>query len=139
MADKKMEAVAAIDPADQGRFGAALFSSGQLFAVSARYHTPAVLTDQIARKAYRDVYGALNDARVREAKFFVQDLGADGLDSSGASVDVVYEDAVHQTIFDGHPERRRISKREYAEKFRIADERYRHLLQLLLDAAKGDR
>ena len=124
MADHKMDAIAALDPANPGRFVAALFLPGQLLVVSAQYPAGAVLAEHLARKAYREVYGALNDATVRDTKFFVQDIGADGLDSTGESIDVTYENAVEQTIFDGHPERHKISKKAYDEKCHQADDRY---------------
>jgi hypothetical protein len=136
MQQQKMDAVAANDPAEPGRFVAALLFPGQLLVVSARHAADASLAEQVARKAYRDVYTTLHGSPIPETKFFVQDLGADGLDSDGKSIDVVYERAVDQIIFDGQPENHKMSKRAYAEKFQRADDSYSQCLRLLLDAAR---
>jgi AMP-binding enzyme len=137
MAEEKMEAIAAGDPAEPDRFVAALLFPGvQLLVVSARYSAPALLAEQLERKGYRDIYAALHGAPIAETKFFVQDMGVDGLHlEPGASVDVVYQRNVEQTMFDGHPEQHGMSKAAYAEKFEQADERYSHLLRLLIDQA----
>jgi hypothetical protein len=137
MLQQKLEAIAAVDPADPTRFAAALVFPEQLLVVAARHPSATALVDQLARKAYRDVYAALHGAAVPETKFFVQDMGADGLDNTGESVDVVYVKVVEQLIFDGHPEKHKMSKAAYAEKFQQADDQYSHLLKLLLDAAKA--
>ena len=105
MVAAKMDAIAATDPTDADRFVAALlFPDSQLLLVSARYAAPAVLAQQLERREYRDIYMALNGAAIPESKFFVQDMGADGLHREpGETVDVVYEKVVNQTIFNGRP------------------------------------
>jgi hypothetical protein len=136
--EKKLDAIAAVDPEDGERFVAALFfGNAQLLVVSARYPAPALLTEQLTRKAYGEVYGALHGASVRETRLFIQDMGADGIDSGpGESVDVVYEQDVKQTLFDGHPEKRHMSKAAYAEKFQHTDDEYSRLLKVLIAEAQ---
>jgi hypothetical protein len=131
----KLDAIAAPDPADPDRFVAALFFPGsQLLVVTARYPAPDLLKREIEHKNYREVYAALHGASVAETKFFVQDIGADGLHTeSNASVDVIYENASHQTVFNGAPAEQGLSKAEYRKKLDEADQRYAHMLQLLLD------
>jgi hypothetical protein len=134
---QKLEAIAAVDPSDPNRFVAALYSAGQLLVVSARHPAPAALTDQLGRKEYHDVYRALSGTSMPESKFFVQDLGADGLHNTPDSIDVVYEKGVDQLIFDGRPEAHKINKRTYAEKYQQAEDRYDQMLKLLLGATRG--
>jgi hypothetical protein len=131
----KLDAIAAPDPADPDRFVAALFFPGsQLLVVTARYPAPALLKDQVAHKNYREVYAALHGASVPDSKFFVQDMGADGLHAeANATADVVYENVVHQVVFNGAPGEQGLSKAEYKTKLDDADQRYAHMLQLLID------
>jgi hypothetical protein len=135
MGERHLDAIAAKDPADEGRFVAALYyPNSQLLVVSAKYPSPALIQASLDAKAYRDVYTALQQAGVPESKLFVQDLGADGLHAAASQpVDVVYEKVVNQTIFDkdeGKPDS------PYTKKLSAADQKYAHVLQLLLDAAR---
>jgi hypothetical protein len=139
MREQTLDAIAANDPDQPDRFVAALLFPGQLLAVSARYPAPALLLHQLSRRAYGEVYAALHGASIRETLFFVQDMGADGLQSEGDSVDVVYENVGEHVIFDGHPEKQKLSKSTYHEKFRKADARYSQVLKLLVDAVKNSR
>jgi hypothetical protein len=137
MEKRMMDSIAAADPADPGRLVAALLLPGQLLVVSGRHSADAFMTDRLARKQYRDIYTTLSSSSIPETRFFVQDLGADGVHSTGESVDVVYVKVVEQLIFDGHPEKRKMNKRIYDEKFEQVDERYSQFLKLLLDAARA--
>jgi hypothetical protein len=135
LSQRHLDAIAAKDPSDEGRFVAALyFPESQLLVVSARYPSPASLQQSLDAKAYRDVYSALQQAGAADGKLFVQDLGADGLHEAGNQpVDVVYEHVKNQTIFDkdaGRPDS------PYGKKLTAADAEYSRMLQLLLDAAK---
>jgi hypothetical protein len=136
--EKKLDAIAAVDPADDQRFVAALFFPNvQLLVVSARYPAPALLAEQLTQKVYGEVYGALHGASVRETKLFIQDMGADGIHPDpGQSVDVVYERDVTQILFDGHPEKRDTSKAAYAEHFQRLDDSYSRMLKLLIAEAR---
>ena len=135
MGAQKMDAIAAKDPAEPDRFVAALLFPGQLLVVSASYPAPALLSDQLTRHAYGEVYAALSGTPMRQTSFFVQDMGADGLQDAGESVDVVYEKVVDQIIFDGHPEKQKMQRKAYDEKYRQADSRYGQALKLLLHAS----
>src|SRR5262249_21473470 len=136
MLDQKADAIAAADPAETGRFTAARFLPGQLLVVSARHPDPALLTGQIGRKAYGDVYSELNDAKLQTTRFFIQDMGANGLESEGESIDIVYEHGALQAIFDGHPDRQKLSRQAYNKILQDADQKYTHSLKLLLDQAR---
>ena len=56
LAQKKLDAVAARDPAAPDAFVAALHFPGQLLIISARYTAPPLLNEKLARREYRDVY-----------------------------------------------------------------------------------
>jgi hypothetical protein len=141
MRERKLDAIAAKDPAEPDRFVAAMLFPGQLLLVSVRYPAPALLSDQLARHEYGEAYAALSGAppSTRETTFFVQDMGADGLQDGGDLVDVVYEKVVDQIIFDGHPERQKLKRPTYDEKYRQADSRYSLALKLLVQTARATR
>jgi hypothetical protein len=128
-------AIAARDP-DSGAFVAALLYPGvQLLVVSAKPASTASLEAQLAAKNFQDVYAALQDGTARAGRLFVQDLGADGLNDGGNSVDVVYEEG-RQTLFDGNPRSHKLSEKAYREAFTSADTRYAHMLSVLLAEAR---
>ena len=136
---RRLDAFAAVDPEDSQRFVAAMVFPGQLLVIAGRYPTPPQLQSQLQGKAYRDVYAALHSASDHAGRVFVHDMGADGLHAeSTGSVDIVYENGIDQRIFDGHPERRDISKAAYQQQFQKADEAYRHLLQVLTAQARPE-
>jgi hypothetical protein len=136
---QKLDAIAAADPDAPDRFVAALaFPKVQLLVVSAKYPAPTLVQQQIATKAYRDAYLALQQSGIADGKVFVQDLGADGLSGSDAQgVDVVYENVVNQTVFDGAPEKHKLTKSAYDEKLEASDATYSRMLTLLIDQLKG--
>lgn len=138
LAQRGLDAVAAVDPQGPDRFVAALlFPKVQLLVVSAKYPAPALAQQQIASKAYRDVYMGLQQAGATEGKIFFQDLGADGL--SDAAVDILYEDVVKQTVFDGDPEKHNMTKAAYQQKVADADASYSRLLSLLINELKAPK
>ena len=55
------------------------FPGGQLLVVSAKYAAPALLTQKMAAKNYRDIYSDLNSASVAGTKVFIIDQSCDGL------------------------------------------------------------
>jgi hypothetical protein len=135
LASHNQTAIAARDP-ESGAFVAALLYPGvQLLVVSARPAAPAAVEAQLAAKNFQDVYAALQDNATRAGRLFVQDLGADGLNDDGNSVDVVYEEG-RQTLFDGNPRSHKLSEKAYREAFTSADTRYAHMLSVLLAEAK---
>jgi hypothetical protein len=132
-------AVAAKDPNAPDRFVAALvFPDVQLLVVSARYGTPSIIEDQLAKKAYSDVYAALNQVADKSTLIFVHDLKADGLHvKSEGSVDILYEGVAAKTVFGGGPGGQKLSDDAYEAKFATADSLYCHMLTALIDQIKG--
>jgi hypothetical protein len=135
-----LESIAVADPAEPGTFVAALHVPGGLMlVVSARHPSVEGLTQRIAARQYRDVYLDLQGTPTPQHKFFVQDSGADGLSnarSEGGGVDVLYEDGVTQTLFNGQPRAQKLTPAQYAARLAATDARYGRLLTLLTAAVR---
>jgi hypothetical protein len=135
----RLDSVAAKDPAHEGVYVGALYIPGfQLLAISAKYAAPALLDARLASKEYRDVYIDLNSAATPDSRFFVEDLGVDGLkarregDQGFDSVD----NTGKRTMFDNEWRRQQLSEQDYMKVFTAADERYTEILALLLAELK---
>jgi len=125
---------AAVDTMAPGTFVAALYIPGsQLLIVRARHPSVDAVRYRIGLREYRDVYLDLQGSPARAGKFFVQDSGADGILSAqpGAAVDVLYEDGVRQTQFNGRARAQDLRPSEYDAKLTAADREYARLLTLL--------
>jgi hypothetical protein len=132
-----LTAIAAADPSQPGIFVAALYLPGsQLLVVQAQHPSMTGLQYRIDNRQYRDAYLDLQASPTPGGKFFIQDAGADGLvaEASGGDVDVLYEDGVRQTLFNGKPREQNLTPAQYAAKAAAADERYTRLLALLASA-----
>jgi uncharacterized protein YprB with RNaseH-like and TPR domain len=136
MAAQKLDAIAAVDPADANRFVAALaFPDVQLLVVSARHRSADYLKAQIAKKEFRDVYTTLQDGVATDRLLF-HDMGCDGFKAEGDTVDVMYEGNDKKTMLDGKWEEQLLSEAEYLAKRNDAEEKYIRALTVLLDAVK---
>jgi hypothetical protein len=101
---RSLDAIAAADPEEPNRFVAALsYPKSQLLVVDALYPAPALLRQEIVDAKYRDVYLSLQQSGTPDSRLFFLDLGYDGLHGSSDAVDVLYEGATKQTLFDGQP------------------------------------
>ena len=114
---------------------AALYIPGvELLAISAKYAVPQLLEQRLTKKEYRDIYLDLNGA---EAKVFIEDLGMNGLrlrpDNQAPDS---YETAGKRTVFDNAPKKQKLTDEEYGHTFSDADQRYAHILTLLLAQLK---
>jgi hypothetical protein len=138
MMTRHLDAIAAEDSTEPGRFVAALLiPGGQLLTVSAEHPWATLLRQKIASGAYRDVYLDLQGTPTPKGKFFVQDTGADGIrDGHNGAVDVVYEDGTRQTLFD-----RTLAKQlpgtAYDSALADADRRYNQALTALVTAIQA--
>jgi hypothetical protein len=133
-----LSAIATADPAEPGTFVAALYiPRSQLLVVSARHPSVEGVAERIANHQYGQVYLDLYGSPDRRDKFFVQDSGADGILSAlpgSGDVDVLYENGVRQTLFNGDAASQHLTESQYDEKWAIADNRYARLLTLLKSA-----
>ena len=130
-----LSAIATADPAEPSTFVAALYiPRSRLLVVSARHPSVEAVAQRIADHQYREVYLDLYGSPDTRDKFFVQDSGADGILSAlpgSGDVDVLYENGVRQTVFNGDTEGQNLTESEYDAKWAIADNRYARLLTLL--------
>ena len=132
MTARQLDAVAAQDPEAPGRFVAALLMPDvQLLIVSAEYPVPAELQAQLSQRNYRDVYTALHQPSAQQTRFFLMDVGCDGLRADGESVDVLYEKGTTQTLFDGRWKAQGLSEAAYAKRAQDAEAQYARLLTIL--------
>jgi len=132
MTTRQLDAVAAQDPESPGRFVAALLMPNvQLLIVSAQYPAPAELQAQLTQRNYRDVYAALHQPSAQPTRFFLMDIGCDGLRSDGDAVDVLYEKGTTQTLFDGRWKQQGLSEAAYSKRVQDAEARYSRLLSIL--------
>ena len=136
----KLESFAVKDAREADRYMAVLYIPNvQLLTVSSRYPVPAALDVKIASKGYRDVYLDLTSSTSRAGRFFVMDLQADGLrprPQGNKSFDIIFENVVSQTTFDGDWKKQKLSEREYRDRFTGADARYAEMLDLLIAGLK---
>ena len=128
-----LEAIAAQDLDEEGRFVAALFfPESQLLVISASYPSPSLLQEKLAQKKYREVYLDLGTTQFADTSVFVQDMKADGLcDGRDQTADILYEGRA-STIFDGDWKKHGLSKEQYEQRLTDSDQRYSRLLELLL-------
>lgn len=139
LASKKMDAIAARDPNAADTFIAALAFPSQIIVVSAKYASPPLLNEKLAQGNYRDVYIDLNSASVQESRFFVTDLGSDGLRAKKAKRDDpndMRETAGKTFLFDGSWREDKMSEADYMKVFAETDEQYVRMLSVLLAQAK---
>ncbi len=134
---RHLEAIAAPDPNQSGRYVAALAVPGELLVVSAMSPSGGAIAQRIAAGAYRDVYLDLQGTPTPAGKFFVQDAGADGIhDGKDGVVDVVYEDGTRQILFD-RTLAKQLKGSAYDQALSAADARYERALMALLDAVRA--
>jgi hypothetical protein len=136
---QKLDSVAAKDPqAPDVYIGALYFPGFQLLTISAKYAAPTLLDTRLTNKEYRDVYLDLNSASVPQTKFFVEDMGLDGLKAKrdeNRPFDSV-EISGKRTAFDGEWKKQQLSEQDYLKVFATADERYAQMLSALLSQLK---
>lgn len=141
MQQRKLDSIAGAELDQPGRFVAALYFPRQLLVVSAGYAVPSLLRERLLKGDYREIYLQLQGAGQHKDKFFVQDLGADGLHPAPATdrpFDIIYESVTTRTVFDGNWTKQGLSEEQYRERFAAADHRYARLLEALLAQAKTD-
>ena len=138
-----LDAIAAAVPNESGVFVAALYLPGRtLLVVSARHPSTERTASRIATRRYREVFVDLRGTPTPQGKFYVQDANADGiltaLPDSGY-VDMVREDGVGQTLFNGQTASQGLTSNQYDTRLASADARYAHLLTVLASAVHDMR
>jgi hypothetical protein len=143
LAGNGTQSFAAAMPDDPSRFVAVLHIPGlQLLCISGRYQSPALLRELITKGDYQRVYLDLNSAADREGRFFVEDLGADGLRpdrETDAPFDITWRDASLRTLYNGEWKAQKLSGEEYRKRFESDASDYALALKVLLDAHAATR
>lgn len=132
----KLDSVAA--PAGGDQFvGALYFPGSQLLVVKARYTAYERMDENIAKKAYRDVYIDLNSASVPQTKVLISDGGADGLYARRRQNQLdTAEVGGKGYSFDGDWRKAKISEQEYTKAFQSSDAEYVSMLEALVAELK---
>jgi hypothetical protein len=135
MSAVKLDAIAAKDPADPGRFVAALVFPGvQVLVISSHHKSVDYVTMQLGKRDFREVYDALQQG-VPESRLFFHDMGCDGFVRND-SIDIFYEGPTAQTLLDGDWAAQSLTETAYDAKRKAAEAQYAHALRVLLDAAR---
>jgi hypothetical protein len=136
--EKQLDSIAARSDSASDQFVAALFLPGQLMVISARYTSPPLMMERLARSEYRDVYIDLNSAAVPESRVLITDLGADGLKSRRQpNQPFDAQDINGKAIrFDGNWRGSKMSEEEYMTAFAEAEQNYAAALEVLIGALK---
>lgn len=137
LGSREADAVAAEDSEEPGRFVAALVLSDQLLVVAARCDNVEYLRGQVGRQAFRELYADLHGCAIASTKFFVHDMGADGIrlrPEASKVPDIVYETASRQIVLDGDWRKHDLSESGYVSLCLMLDTRYTDMLELLVAA-----
>ena len=132
---QKLDAVAARDPEQPGRYVAAFYMRGsQLLVISAPYAVPAAIDKKIAAGQYMDAYVDLQSVGDHTGHFFVIDMQADGL-RKALKLDEAFDSTAVESgasvSFDGRWEAQKLTEEEYNARFAQDDERYTRMLGIL--------
>jgi hypothetical protein len=138
MDQKKLDSIAAKLPGAEGHFAAALyFPNVQILVISGHYSAPQLMEPRLAGKQYRDTYMELSGTVTPNTKVFVQDMGEPGLSQKKQeNMYDTWNQAGKIVMFDGDPDKQKMSDAEYAKSFAAADEEYAKILGALLAEAK---
>lgn len=134
-----IDAFAAPDPDNPGRFVAVLYAGDQLLVIGTVHRSPSQIAKRIEAQLYRDVYLELQRMR-GGGKHFVQDAGADGLltlPSGQGSVDMIDEEGAPALRFNGDPKGQDVTEAVYNARFEAADAEYARMLSILARAVEN--
>jgi hypothetical protein len=134
----KLDSIATRRPESTDVFVAALYFPGQLLVVSSKYAVPALLNEKIVKQLYRDAYIDLNVAVDPATKFFIEDMGADGLRprrEENTPFDI-YSKGDTRFPFDGDWKKRKLSEDAYMATFNEAETTYTRMLEALIAELK---
>jgi hypothetical protein len=134
-AQLKLDAIAAKDPEEPGRYVAALnIPDSQLLVISAPFAVPAAMDKLIADGKYMDAYQSLQSVVSHKGHFFVVDMLNDGLkrvNDPDQAFDSVTVDGGTPIQFDGKFPGQKLTEADYNAKFKADDERYARILKIL--------
>jgi hypothetical protein len=139
LSSRQAGAIAAEDPEEPGRFVAALLLPDQLLVVSARCNSTEYMRWRVEQQQFRDLYVDLHGCAIPASKFFVQDMGADGLEPQpelGKMADIVYDKVSRVILLNGDWKKQELDEQGYLSLVGTLDARYNRMLQLLIAAVE---
>jgi hypothetical protein len=136
MNERKVTAISAPDPAEPGRFVAAMLAGPQLLVIRSRYSAPAVLRERILKGEHQEVYADLHSAGDQQGRTFIMDSGADGLKLARESSDVAWRDGTTQAIFNMDWKTQKLKEADYRRTFDEDQKAYAEMLNTLVGAIK---
>jgi hypothetical protein len=137
MNERKITAVSAADPAESGRFVAAMLAGPQLLVIRTRYSAPPLLRERIIKNEHQQVYGDLHSAGDLEGRVFIIDSGADGLKLARDSSDVAWRNGATSAIFNLDWKGQKLKEADYRRTFQEDEKAYGEMLQTLIGAMKA--
>ena len=142
LAEAKLQYIATRDPAEPGRFVAAMhIPGGSLMLVSAKYASPALLNEKVLLGKFQDAYIDLNSASELASRILCEDLKSDGFALSKPK-DLLrdsYETGGKRIVFDFDWRKQKLTQAEYFTTLEQADAQYARMLDLLLAEAQKPR
>jgi hypothetical protein len=135
----KLQYIATRDPAEAGRFIAAVhFPGTNLMVISAMYGTPVLLNEKLLQRKFQDAYVDLNAASERSSRIFVEDLLANGFPMAKGKNQPfdAFESHGKRIVFDFDWRKQKLTQAEYFAALTDADDQYTRMLGLLLAEAK---
>ena len=136
MNDRKITTISAADPAEPGRFVAAMLAGPQLLVIRTRYSAPAVLREKVLKGEHQQVYADLHGAGDRDGRIFVIDSGADGLKLARESNDVGWRNASTSAIFNMDWKTQKLKEADYRKTFEEDEKAYVEMLNTLIGSLK---
>ena len=137
MNERKLTAVSAADPAEPGRFVAAMLAGQQLLVIRAKYSVPAVLREKILKGEHQQVYADLHSAGDLEGRVFIIDSGADGLKLARDSGDVAWRNGATSAIFNLDWKTQKLKEANYRRTCQEDEKAYAEMLGTLISAMKA--
>jgi hypothetical protein len=136
MNERQITAISAPDPAEPGRFVAAMLAGPQLLVIRARYPVPVVLRERILKGEHQQVYADLHGASDQDGRTFIMDSGADGLKLARESNDVAWRNGTTQAIFNMDWKTQKLKEADYRRTFDEDQKAYAEMLNTLIGAIK---
>ena len=137
MNERKVSSVSAADPADNGRFIAAMLAGPQLLVIRARYSAPPLLRERMLKNEHQQVYADLHSAGDLEGRVFIIDSGADGLKLARDSGDVAWRNGATSAIFNLDWKTQKLKEADYRRTFQEDEKAYAEMLGTLISAMKA--
>lgn len=137
LASRKMDSFAARMPGSPDEFAATLVFPGQMIVIWAKFSAPAVLNEKLLKGEFREAYIDLNSASAPESRYFVTDLGADGLSRGGKDQPAdSYDVGAKSLRFTGNWRELKMNEKDYMKAHADADGEYTRVLGVLLEQMK---